>query len=204
MRGKSFLFDPTTEENVVFSAETNTTEVWHKRLGHCHIQRMIGMKRKEMIRDLPILAEKLPNCNACQFGKQTRLPFLKSTWRASQKLQLIHTDLCGPQRTLSLQGSLYFILFIDDFTRMCWIFFLKCKSEVAEVFWKYKTMVENKSGYRIQVVRLDNGTEYTSSRFKSLYEEAGIEHQFTTPYTPQQNGVCERRNRYVMEMVRCL
>ena len=145
-----------------------------------------------------------PNCNACQFGKQNRMPFPKSTWRASQKMQLIHTNVAEPQRTPSLQGSSYFILFIDDFTRMCWIFFLKFKHEVARVFIKFKKMVETQSGCKIQVLRSDNGKEYTSAQFILFHEEAGIEHQLTTLYTLEQNRVSERRNRSIMEMARCM
>lgn len=81
-------------------------------------------------------------------------------------------------------------------------FFLKFKHEVAGVFVKFKKMVENQSGCKIQFLRSDNGKEYTSTQFNMYCEEAGIEHQLTTPYTPQQNGVSERRNRYVMEMAR--
>ena len=83
-------------------------------------------------------------------------------------------------------------------------FFLNFKSKVADVFWKYKALVENQSGAVIQVIKTDNGTEYTSERFNNLCEEAGIEHQLTAPYTPQQNGVVERKNRTIMEMSRCL
>ena len=82
-------------------------------------------------------------------------------------------------------------------------FFLKFKSEVAGVFLKFKKLVENESGCNIQVLRSDNGKEYTYGEFNSFCEEAGIKHQLTTPYTPQQNGVSERRNRYIMEMTRC-
>ena len=82
------------------------------------------------------------------------------------------------------------------------LFFLKFKSEVAGVFWKFKKMVENKSGYNIQVLRSDNGKEYTLEEFNLFCEEASIEHQLTAPYTPQQNGVSERRNIYMLEMTR--
>ncbi|KAL4318060.1 hypothetical protein GQ457_18G019390 [Hibiscus cannabinus] len=204
MEGKSFILNPLEEEQIAFPIKENITEVWHKRLGHYHHQGLLQMNFKMMTNDLPELDDQISSCKACQFGKQNRKPFPKSTWRATHKLQLIHTDVAGPQRTPSLKGSRYYIVFIDDFTRMCWIFFLKFKSEVAQVFWKFKARVENESCCKIQIVRSDNGKEYTSAEFNKFCEEAGIEHQLTAFYTPQQNGVSERRNRFIMEMSRCM
>ncbi|XP_021609063.1 uncharacterized protein LOC110612592 [Manihot esculenta] len=120
------------------------------------------------------LEKEISSCNACQFGKQIRLPFAKIAWRASQKLQLVHTDLGG------------------------------FKSEVAGVFYRFKTWAKNQSKCKMMVLRSDNGKEYTSYQFNKFCEEARIEHQLTTPYTPQQNGVSERKNRTIMEMTRCL
>jgi len=106
MRLKSLAFDPTEEEQTAYVTHVSSTELWHKRLGHCHIQRMLDMEKKDMTRGLPVLSNHLSNCKDRQFGKQNILPFPKTTWRAYQKLQLIHTDVAGPQRTPSLQGSL--------------------------------------------------------------------------------------------------
>ena len=138
MRGKSFSFNPLKEEQATYPTTVNSTEAWHKRLGHFHHTAVLNMQRKEFVHGLPHLDSKLPSCEACQYGKQARLPFKQSTWRATEKLQLIHTDLAGPQRTALLKESKYYIIFIDDFTRMCWIYFLKTKSEVAGVFWRFK------------------------------------------------------------------
>jgi hypothetical protein len=204
MKGKSFALNPLEEEQTAFPIKENITDVWHKRLGHYHHKGLLQMKSKMMANDLPTLDDHIPNCKACQFGKQSRKPFPKVTWRATKKLQLIHTNIAGPQRTPSLNGSLYYAIFIDDFSRMCWIFFLKHKSEVAQVFWNFKARVENESGCKIQILRSDNGKEYTSNSFNSFCEEAGIQHQLTAPYTPQQNGVSERRNRFILEMTRCM
>ena len=110
----------------------STTEIWHKRLGHYHHYGLFFMQRKPF--DLPVLDEAPPNCQAYHYGKQCMPPFPKASWRASHKLQLTHIDLVGPQKTPSLKGSLYYIIFIDDLIRMCWIYFLKSKSEVAGVF----------------------------------------------------------------------
>jgi len=167
MMGRNFSFDPTEGEHIAYPANADVTEIWHKRPGHYHIQRMLKLTKKDMTKGLPGFVNYLPSCSACQFGKQHRRSFPKSTWRALQKLQLIHTDVAGPQKTPSLQDSLYYILFIDDHTRMCWIYFLKFKSEVAGVFCKFKNIMENQSGYKIQILRSDSGKEYT--RQNSIY-----------------------------------
>jgi hypothetical protein len=100
-----------------------------------HHTTLLFMKKNNLVKDLPDLEEKLPPCAACQYGKQTRLPFLQNkTWRATQKLQLVHTNVGGPLKTSSLNGSKYCIAFIDDHTRMCWIYFMKYKSKVADIF----------------------------------------------------------------------
>ena len=135
----------------------------------------------------------------------SRKPFpTGQAWRASKKLELVHTDVCGPMRTPSLENSKYFILFIDDYSRMTWVYFLKERSEVFKIFNTFKSHVEKESGHQIKCVRSDNGTEYTSSEFKAFCEKEGIHRQLTAPYTPQQNGVCERKNRTVMEMARSM
>ncbi|KAA3483055.1 Retrovirus-related Pol polyprotein from transposon TNT 1-94 [Gossypium australe] len=138
-------------------------------------------------------------------GKQTRQPFpLNKAWRASEKLQLVHTDVCGPMKTQSLNGSRYFILFINDYSRFCWVYFLKHISKVASVFWKFKAAAETKSGCKLKTLRSDNGTEYTSAMFQGFCDEEGIKHQLTNTYTPHQNGVNKRKNRTLMDMARCL
>jgi len=81
---------------------------------------------------------------------------------------------------------------------------MKLKSEVADIFGTWLKLVENQCEKKVKVLRSDNGTEYTSDKFKEFCEDAGIEHQYTTVYTPQQNGVSERKNRTIMEMARCL
>ena len=62
------------------------------------------------------------------------------------------------------------MVLIDDFSRMCWVYFLKKKSEVASVFWKFKTLIENQSGCKIKVIRSDNGTEYIADKFAKFCE----------------------------------
>lgn len=118
MKGKSFALNPLEHGNHlnIFTnkvrplspswVKENMTEVWHKRLGHYHHHGLLQMKFKNMAKDLLEFEDHIPSCKACQFDKLNRKPFPLATSRASRKLQLIHTDVCGPQRTPSLKGSL--------------------------------------------------------------------------------------------------
>lgn len=194
----------TVEKSMVSEAGGDTT-LWHKRFGHCSIQSLKLLFQKSMVKDLPTIGDLKGVCEGCQLGKMHRQPFpTGNAWRASQKLQLVHTDVCGPMRTPSLDNSRYFILFIDDFSRMTWVYFLKERSEVFRTFQKFKKMVENQSGCQIQTLRSDRGTEYTSKEFNKFCEDEGVERQLIVGYTPQQNGVSERKNMTVMEMARSM
>jgi transposase InsO family protein len=138
-------------------------------------------------------------------GKQHRQAIPKQAkWRASTKLELIHSDLCGPINPASNGGKRYFMTLTDDFSRKTWIYVLKDKSETFEKFKNFKALVENESGCKIQCLRTDRGGEYTSNAFNSFCINHGIKRQLTTAYTPQQNGVSERKNRTLLNMVRSM
>lgn len=201
MLRKSFPVEWTKSENLSLTSRSEESELWHKRFGHFHYLGLKELRTRDMALDLPEIEEKNNLCIAYQLGKLS-IPSFPSdqAWRASDKLQLIHTDVCGPMKIESLNGSRYFVLFIDDYSRMAWVYFLKQKNEVADVFRKFKLLDKNQAGTMIKAIRSDNGTEYISSEFCPNCHEAGIQHQFTTSYTPQQNGVSERRNRTIMEM----
>ena len=97
-------------------------------------------------------------------------------------------------------GSRYFLLFVDDFNRKMWVYFLKKKSYAFTVFQKFKPLVEKEFGKSIITLRSNNGGEFCSNAFSSFLDTHGIQRQFTTPHTPQQNSVVERRNRTITEM----
>ena len=99
---------------------------------------------------------------------------------------------------------MYFITFIDDFSHKSWVCFLQEKSEAFLAFKSYKVLVEKEVGSPIKILRTDRGGEYNSHEFASFCETHGIKRQLTTAYTPQQNGVCERKNRTILSMVRSL
>ena len=142
-------------------------------------------------------------------GLHDRIKMRKSfpsgvSWRASNCLELIHADLCGPINTESIGGSRYFFLITDDYSRMSWVYFMKNKSEAFENFKNFKAMVEKQSEKSIKVLRTDRGGEFCSNEFNHFCETNGIRRELTAPYTPEQNGVAERKNRTVVEMARSM
>ncbi|KAI5348415.1 hypothetical protein L3X38_001302 [Prunus dulcis] len=168
--------------------------LWHKRYGHLNYTSLMLLQDKEMEQGLPRLQVTKHVCSGCATGKGHREPFDKEkVWRASQPLELIHSDICGPMQITTLAGNRFFLTFIDYHTRICWVFFLKHKSHVFNIFKRFKSMVELQSGYKIKKLRSDRGGEYTSLEFSKFCEEMGLEKQLTVAYSPQQNGVAERR-----------
>ena len=124
--------------------------------------------------------------------------------RASVPLELVHSDICGPMRTATLAGSRYFVTFIDDCTRFTVVYPLKSKGEVFHYFKLYKAWAELQTSQRIRCLRSDGGGEYISKEFDIFLQTSGITRQRSPPYTPQHNGVAERMNRTLMEMVRTM
>jgi transposase InsO family protein len=116
----------------------------------------------------------------------------------------VHSDVFGLVTVPSLGGSLYYVSFIYYFSRKTWIYFPRKKSEVFEKFNEFKSLVENQEDKKIKVVRINNGGELCGKKFDQLCKKYGIEHQNTTPYTPQQNGVFVRMNRTLMDKERSM
>ncbi|GKD13103.1 retrotransposon protein, putative, ty1-copia subclass, partial [Tanacetum coccineum] len=127
--------------------------------------------------------------------------FPHQTDRATDLLGLIHTDVCGPLRHVSRQGSSYFITFTDDFSCCGYVYLLKHKHEVFEIFKVFKNEVENQLGETIKAIQSDREGDYISQDFKDYLKACGIVQQLTPPYTPQHNDVLEWRNRTLLDMV---
>jgi hypothetical protein len=149
-----------------------------------------------MVHELPQLEASTTICIDCMIGKQHRDPIQKkSTWRASQKLQLIHADIYGHISPTSNTKKRHLICFIDDFSRKTWVYFLVEKSEALVTFKYFKISVEKEMDAHIKYLRINRGGEFTSQNFNDFCKENGIKRKLTTIYTPQQNGITERKNR---------
>ena len=137
-------------------------------------------------------------------GKYKKAPFPARDNNTTGILDLIHFDVSGRMSRVSLRGYEYYVIFKDDFSRKTWIFFLKAKGEVFKCFKEFKALVENQIGTKIKVVRSDNGGEYVDREFVDFCASEGIRREFTVPYTPQQNGVDERKNRAIIGVARAM
>lgn len=124
--------------------------------------------------------------------------------RAQRPLALIHTDICGPMHEESLNGSKYFLLLVDDYSRMQWVYLLKQKNEALERIREFKVEVENQKGSTIQAFRTDQGGEFKYILFENFCRQYGIRRKLITSYTLQRNRVMERRNTTIVEVVRSL
>lgn len=127
-----------------------------------------------------------------------------TTFRASTPLELVHGDLCGPISPVTPGQKRYVFVLIDDHTRYMWTVLLKEKSEAFEKFKVFKTLTEQETQCTIKMFRTDRGGEFTSQEFQAYCDANGIKRHLTAPYSPQQNGVVERRNRTLMEMTRSI
>lgn len=146
----------------------------------------------------------LETCEACLKGRMTKSPFKGEMERAEGLLDLIHTDVCGPLSVSARGGYGYFVTFTDDYSRYGFVYLMKYKSETFERFKDFRHEVENQLGRRIKKLRSDRGGEYLSAEFIDYLKENGILSQWTPPGTPQLNGVSERRNRTLLDMVRSM
>ncbi|KAG8485451.1 hypothetical protein CXB51_021502 [Gossypium anomalum] len=204
MVDKCFMLDVNQLEKKAYTSLVDNAGLRHRRLGHTNFRSLDLLHKLNLVEEMFKVEARDIVCEICQLGKQARLPFPNNqAWRVRERLELVHFDVCGPVKSPSLNDSKYFVLFIDDLTRFSWVYFLKQKSEVFDAFSRFKALIENQLGCKIKALRTDNGTEYLSKKFQKLCEQAGIHHQLTTIYTPQQNEVCERKNMIVMDMARC-
>ncbi|KAL4308261.1 hypothetical protein GQ457_01G050660 [Hibiscus cannabinus] len=203
-RNRLFTIDiESGEVKCMKTAIKNDSWLWHLRYGHLGFSGLKLLSKAKMVNGLPEINSPNQLCEACIKGKQHRQSF-EVGWRARRPLEIVHTDIAGPFDIPSLGGNRYYLTFIDDYSRKCWVYVLKEKSEALAKFKEFKAMSEKQSDQFIKILRSDRGSEYTKNLFEDFCKEHGIIHQLTVRYTPQQNGVAERKNRTILDMERSM
>lgn len=194
-----------SEDRCLIIKTKDQSQLWHHRYGHLSYKGLHSLYFRQMVIGLPKIIVSNITCDACMKGKQHRVPIPKrSQWRATERLQLVHADLCGPITPASNSHKRYLLCLIDDFSRKAWIYFLAEKTEVFYLFKCFKMLVEKETGIPIKCLRTDRGGEFNSTEFNDFCKQHGVKRQLTAAYTPQQNGVAERKNRTVMNLVRAI
>jgi transposase InsO family protein len=117
---------------------------------------------------------------------------------------LIYTNIYVLITLGSFSANEYFIIFIDDYLRKCYVYFFEKKSKIFMTFKKSKVMIEKMMRNNIRSLRLDKGGEYISNKFKSYCEKYEIHRYLTAPYTSHHNGIVERKNRTILNMVKSM
>ena len=160
----------------------------------------IGVNRTKKLHADGLL-ESLGAFEPCLTGKMTKTPFSGTMERATDLLEIIHTDVCGPMNIDARGEYRYFLIFTNDLSRYEYIYLMKQKSETVERFKEFQSEVENHRNKKIKFLRSDHGDEYLSYEFGLHLKQCGIVEQLTPPGTPQRNGVSEHRNRTLLDMV---
>ncbi|KAL2253467.1 UNVERIFIED_CONTAM: Retrovirus-related Pol polyprotein from transposon TNT 1-94 [Sesamum indicum] len=186
-------------DSIILNVESST--LWHSRLGHLNFNSIKRMMNLNLIPSQNI--ERNHKCQICVEAKQVRKPY-QSIERDSEILDLVHTDICEFNGVLTRDHKRYFITFIDDCSRYCYVFLMKNKDKVLEKFILFKNEAETQTGKKLKRLRSDRGGEYESSKFNEYCQTFGIIHEETPPYSPSSNGMAERKNRTFKDMINSL
>jgi transposase InsO family protein len=176
--------------------------IGHSRLCHVNFGLMSRLSSLNLILDITIA--KCSMCHSCVQCKQPRKPHRAAEERNLAPLELIHSDLCKMNGVLIKGGKRYFMTLIDDVTRFCYVYLLKTQDETLDYFKIYKSEVENQLERKIKHLRLDRGGEYFPILFDEFCAKHGIIHERIAPYLPESNGIAERKNLALTDLVNAM
>src|SRR3954464_3594574 len=143
-------------------------------------------------------------CSACIEGKLHEKAHPPTTIIYSKRpLELLHLDLFGPPFD-SLGGRKYCLVIVDDYSRYTWVYFFKRKSKTQQTVIDFANEAQRQHNAKILTIRSDNDTEFKNYTLDEFLSDEGIKHQYSAAYTPQQNGVAERKNRTLIDAARTM
>ncbi|GJX68718.1 retrovirus-related pol polyprotein from transposon TNT 1-94 [Tanacetum coccineum] len=165
----------------------NKSWLWHRRLNHLNFDTINDLARKDLVRGLPRLKfEKDHLCFACQLGKSKKHTHKPKTENTNlEVLNTLHMDLCGPMRVQTINGKIYILVIVVDFSRFTWVKFLRSKDDTPEVVIKFLKQIQVGLNKTVRYIRTDNGTEFVNKDLTEYYERVSIFYQKTVSRTPQ-------------------
>ncbi|GJT34246.1 putative RNA-directed DNA polymerase [Tanacetum coccineum] len=198
-----YLFDvdnacKIVSNNCIASSFVSKT-FWHQRLSHSADQ-VLDVLKTSLNLDSHYNSDHL--CDTCNKAKQTREPFPLSNHKTTKIGELVHLDVWGPYKITIIDGFRYFLTIVDDFSRAVWVYMLKGKDDVYDSLISFVQMFLNQFEMNIKVFRSDNETEFINNRLQTFFNDKEILHQTTCVYTPQQNGIAERKHRHLLNVSR--
>ena len=178
-------------------SQSDTSLQWHRRLGHPGITKLRQA--------LPWISLSHFTCESCQLGKHIRSSYPRlDSIPSKHPFDLVHYDVWGPSRTSSITKFHYYIVFVDDYSRVSWVYLLPDRTEVLPMLRRFLQEISTQYSAIPKILRTDNALEFVQTALKELCSSLGILHQTTCPYTSQQNGVAERKHRHLLDMTRTL
>ncbi|CAL1403910.1 unnamed protein product [Linum trigynum] len=187
---------PSSPVRLAMTAAAKPSSVnWHKRLGHPHLKLLSRVLRNH---SLPVTSVSPSlSCESCSLHKSHKLPFSISSLSSSRPFDLLYMDVWGPSPIISHDDYSYYLVIVDHFSRYTWLYPLRRKSDVHQVFTTFKAMIENYFHTTVRRVYSDGGGEF--QKLSSFFQLHGITHLLTPPHTPQHNGLAERKHRHIVE-----
>jgi transposase InsO family protein len=178
----------------------------HRRKAHIDMRNLYKLQKEGHILGLMnVVFEKDRLCTAYQVGKQVGAPHhAKNIMTTTRPLKMLHMYLFDPIAYITINGNKYALFIIDDYSHFIWVFFLQDKGETQEVLKKFLKRAQNDFDAKVKKIKSDNGTEFNDTQVEDYLDEEGIKHEFSPPYTPQQNRVAEKKNMTLIEMVRIM
>lgn len=176
-----------------------SSQLWHNRLGHPADQVLVVLKEQ-----LNLGNETCSPCEMCHMTKRTRERFSLSDHKSKFLGELVHLDVWGPYRVPIKEGFKYFLTFVDDYTRVVWVYLLKTKCDVSDYVISFYNLLGNQFGKFVKMFRSNNGTEFVNSNLGEFFKAKGVVHQTSCAHTPQQNGVLEHKHRHLLNVARSL
>ncbi|GAX80554.1 hypothetical protein CEUSTIGMA_g7991.t1 [Chlamydomonas eustigma] len=212
-----YMLTYSKEQRALKAMHQETAELWHHKYGHLSYSSLAQLVKKDMVTGINLSKEETARldtdefrrkvCSGCIAGKQQRNVAKShpgSEPAITEKLGLLHMDVCGPIEPTSMGGSRYIATFLDDYTKFSVVRLIKVKNQVPEEIKSVIAELERQTGLQVKAIRSDRGGEYINQTLQDYLKKKGIVQQLTAPYSPEQNGKAERLNRTLVERVRSM